>query len=427
MEQVFAARPNAAHHALALLESRFEGDFTLITQNVDGLHLAAGSREVVELHGSLRRRRCKDPSCSSEPFEELTIPLALPCCELCGNPLRPDIVLFGEQIPLGPSHQAKRSLRSVDLFLSVGTSGTVRPAANFVSGAKFSGALTVEINLESSGLFEREFLGAAENILPRLVGLGEPEHSLILLGKDESRYGQYTSKTLQSCHAYLSVGSDRNSPSLGFKGDKSRPNEDGLLVRVEGARFLLALADGHFGNEASHALLERLYWHSFPESPMELALALEQIQSPELPARAGTTFLACVVDIEGNRGFGFSTGDSTLGLIEGGVFRSLTEANSKFFYFAKPLAVSEWQSFEFSLLELDALLLYSDGVNECHYRHPETSLQPSQVSALWELFGEQPEQFGAKLMEAALIGLLGQPGGQDNIALIVLPLGRVLT
>ena len=169
MEQVLSAKPNPAHLAMAELERKFPGEFLLITQNVDGLHRAAGSIKLAEIHGSLLRRRCSSSSCALEPFEDRTIPSELPLCSLCGCAIRPDIVLFGEQLPLHESFVAKRAFRTVDLFIGVGTSGTVQPAASYVSWAKYAGATTVEINPERTGVFCRNDPRPAEVALPDLI------------------------------------------------------------------------------------------------------------------------------------------------------------------------------------------------------------------------------------------------------------------
>lgn len=163
-----AAHPNAAHSALACLEERCRGErreFVLLTQNVDGLHQAAGSQKVVELHGSIRRRRCLHcdlPAVETEATE----------CDGCGAPLRPDIVLFGEYLPDEAEYAARLALLEVDLFLAVGTSGSVAPAANFVRTARMHGARTVLVNLQPSDgdWFDDEVLGKAEELLPKLFG-----------------------------------------------------------------------------------------------------------------------------------------------------------------------------------------------------------------------------------------------------------------
>lgn len=169
-----AASPNAAHVALARLEAaRPAGTtFTLVTQNVDGLHARAGSANALEYHGSGLRTRCSNHRCSLEPFVDArTSGDSVPACPLCGAPLRPDIVFFGEAIPVRESHGAKRALDECDLFVAVGTSATVYPAATFARSAKYAGARTLCLNLEhvdsAEGDFDEEILGPAEETLPR--------------------------------------------------------------------------------------------------------------------------------------------------------------------------------------------------------------------------------------------------------------------
>jgi NAD-dependent deacetylase len=148
--------------------------FLLITQNIDGLHQKAGSQNVVELHGTVRRTRCTNDSCISEPFTDNDPhDKQLPRCSTCQSPLRPDIVLFNEEIPPDASWQSKRALRDCDLFIAVGTSGTVSPASNFVRSADYAGARTILVNLEpmnpKNPYFKEEYLGKAEEVLPTLI------------------------------------------------------------------------------------------------------------------------------------------------------------------------------------------------------------------------------------------------------------------
>lgn len=179
-ELALAAKPNAAHLALAAAESKIPpgGRFTLITQNVDGLHAAAGSSSLVEYHGSGLRSRCSRPSCRLPPFVDRRCSGdEVPACPRCGAPLRPDIVLFGEPIPSAAAFAAEEALLSCDLFVAIGTSGTVWPAAAFVDAAAAAGARTVYINLRpldylgGSGRFDEEYLGPADELVPRLFGL----------------------------------------------------------------------------------------------------------------------------------------------------------------------------------------------------------------------------------------------------------------
>jgi NAD-dependent deacetylase len=177
-EPVLAARPNPAHLALARWESSLRADqeFLLITQNVDGLHQQAGSRNVCEIHGNIMHTRCSNFDCTLERFRDTaTHRDHVPTCTLCGQTLRPDIVLFGEELPVRPTWVAKRALRDCDLFLAIGTSGTVAPASNFARGAAYAGARTIYLNLEPmqepNPAFQEHYLGRAEELLPRLIGL----------------------------------------------------------------------------------------------------------------------------------------------------------------------------------------------------------------------------------------------------------------
>jgi NAD-dependent deacetylase len=175
---VQAAAPNAAHLALAQAEQRLTAGSTLtvITQNIDGLHQRAGSKAVLELHGNVCRTKCSNNSCSFAEFAELIAhDEAVPNCPQCGAALRPAVTWFGEALPVDASWQAKRLLRDCDLFLAIGTSGTVSPAADFVRGAEYAGARTVLVNLEPmqppNPYFKEQVLGPATEILPRLLGL----------------------------------------------------------------------------------------------------------------------------------------------------------------------------------------------------------------------------------------------------------------
>ncbi|PKL08183.1 MAG: Sir2 family transcriptional regulator [Spirochaetae bacterium HGW-Spirochaetae-7] len=171
-ELALGASPNAAHLALARAEAaRPEGKrFTLVTQNVDGLHYRAGSLSLVEYHGSCMRSRCSDPGCSLRPFQDRQCSGdTAPSCPLCGAPLR-------EQIPRAQAGAVDKALDSCDLFIAVGTSGTVWPAAKFVDAAHGLGARTIYLNLQGlgelggSGAFDEEYLGRAEILLPLMLG-----------------------------------------------------------------------------------------------------------------------------------------------------------------------------------------------------------------------------------------------------------------
>ena len=163
--------PNAAHTAISDAQKRWPGQVTLITQNVDNLHQRAGSESVIELHGSGFRTRCT--ACDLPPFPDETVYETVPLCPTCQSPLRPDVVLFGETLDDAVVRRAKTALRQCDLFLAVGTSGVVWPAASLVVDANFAGARCIFVNREPldppSPYFHDEFLGRAEELLPVLL------------------------------------------------------------------------------------------------------------------------------------------------------------------------------------------------------------------------------------------------------------------
>jgi len=173
--KILEAQPNAAHIALAKFEAQLKPDqkFLLITQNIDGLHQRGGSKRVAELHGSLFRTRCSNDACSTEPFADQQSYADLPRCSTCSAVLRPDIVFFGEMIAVDAEHQTRKALREVDLFIAVGTSGTVSPASDFVRSAKYAGAKTVLVNMDraENSAFDHELLGPAGTLVPQLLGV----------------------------------------------------------------------------------------------------------------------------------------------------------------------------------------------------------------------------------------------------------------
>jgi NAD-dependent deacetylase len=164
-------QPNPGHHALVALEDRLGSDhFTLATQNIDGLHAAAGSRHVLELHGRLSRVRCT--ACSylaDRPGEELP---ELPQCPDCGELLRPDVVWFNEMLPHRVWREASQRTEACECFLVVGTSAVVYPAAGLVRMARAAGAAVIEFNLEetpASGLADVSLFGPSGQTLPEVI------------------------------------------------------------------------------------------------------------------------------------------------------------------------------------------------------------------------------------------------------------------
>ena len=162
------ARPNPGHRAIAELETMFE-DVTVITQNIDNLHSAAGSSNVIEIHGNIFRYKCFDNDHPADTVPDS--PDSPPTCP-CGSLIRPDVVWFGEMLPEQAVEQAYRALATCDAILVVGTSGTVYPAAGFPAVARQAGARIIEINPEETEATAEAdvFLrGRAGEILPQLV------------------------------------------------------------------------------------------------------------------------------------------------------------------------------------------------------------------------------------------------------------------
>ncbi len=169
-ELIATKQPNPAHVALVELEHRRPDTFLLITQNVDGLHRAAGSQCLSEIHGNIWKVRCTGCGIISDNLET-PIPI-LPTCRLCQALLRPHIVWFGESLLEEDLRRCDQALRNCDLLLVIGTSGVVYPAAGFASVAKEVGALVIEINLDStpqSDLVDLSLQGRAKDLVPLLL------------------------------------------------------------------------------------------------------------------------------------------------------------------------------------------------------------------------------------------------------------------
>jgi len=166
---VMRAEPNEGHEALATLERRIP-DFTLFTQNVDGLHGRAGSRNVVELHGNILRSRCSLEGEVTEPDEQDE--LVPPRCPRCGSDLRPDVVWFGEMLPSGALEAASEAARKCEMFFSIGTSSLVYPASGLPFEAAQAGAVLIEINPHETPLSpyaDYTLRGPAGEVLPKLL------------------------------------------------------------------------------------------------------------------------------------------------------------------------------------------------------------------------------------------------------------------
>lgn len=161
-------KPNTGHTALAALEQHTP-EFTLITQNVDGLHQLAGSKRVLEVHGSIWILRCT--VCGREWIDR-SVPLAIPPSCSCGGLARPGVVWFGEELPSSVWRAAEQTASTAQVFLVVGTSAQVYPAAGLAPLARAAGAKVIEVNTEQtslSGLADYTLRGLAGEILPKII------------------------------------------------------------------------------------------------------------------------------------------------------------------------------------------------------------------------------------------------------------------
>jgi NAD-dependent deacetylase len=167
-EQIQKAKPNVAHHALARLDAEWGGELLIVTQNVDDLHERAGAKRLIHMHGEHLSAWCT--SCDIRVPWRATL-AERPACTNCSSPrLRPDIVWFGE-MPYRMD-EIDSALQACDLFVSIGTSGAVYPAASYVQNARYFGAQTLELNLEPSQgsiIFNECRLGKASDLVPKWV------------------------------------------------------------------------------------------------------------------------------------------------------------------------------------------------------------------------------------------------------------------
>ncbi|WP_413112831.1 Sir2 family NAD+-dependent deacetylase [Thaumasiovibrio sp. DFM-14] len=161
--------PNAAHFALAKLEKELDGKVTIVTQNIDNLHEVAGSRNVIHMHGELLKAQCSTSGQTIEWSKDISLDDYCHCCQI-PSLLRPNVVWFGE-MPIGMD-RIHEALNECDLFVSIGTSGAVYPAAGFVHEAALQGAHTVQLNLDPSEVeseFAEKRYGNASVVVPAFV------------------------------------------------------------------------------------------------------------------------------------------------------------------------------------------------------------------------------------------------------------------
>jgi serine/threonine protein phosphatase PrpC len=252
---------------------------------------------------------------------------------------------------------------------------------------------------------------------------------LLLLGLDHTDYGRVHSapQAAGRTAAAISVG----GPYVEIrKGDLDVPNEDGALAIDDGDRTLLVVADGHHGHWASHGLLEALAEIPVPTDLMALLATIQRLAQPlptdrtSLPPGlldARSTLLAAVVDRRHHRTFGASYGDSSIFGVANDRFPERFNRKSEHY-------VSPWspgsldprhaREFSFAVAPGDLVVVCTDGIDECHYGQPSTSVGPEHFARVFTE-AQQPHAFARKLAELALLGVDGHPGGQDNLALAV--------
>lgn len=242
-----------------------------------------------------------------------------------------------------------------------------------------------------------------------------------MIGRDYPELGQVAHKKLGPVVGCISAGSDPDSPSFAYKGDKGLcPNEDGLVALRQDQRCMLVVADGHLGHYSSHALLDGLASLSAVPSRLgPLSLALSSGEWIEETAGGTTLLVACVEEKTGSV-FGLSFGDSSLITLGPGGARVRNELNDVYLRGGGPIEVETGRPFQFQLEPGEFLLLYTDGVNECCYRDPYRSVKLQHLDQLYQQ-STDPVELTLALMDLALAGVDGNPGGQDNIVILGYP------
>lgn len=168
-EVINDVEPNPGHYALAQLEKKVS-DFTLITQNIDGLHRRSGSENILELHGNIQRNKCIKCEMMYEELPDENLEKAPECA--CGGMIRPDVVWFGEMLPEDVIQSAFTAAERSSVFFSIGTSAVVQPAASLPVAAKQNGAYLVEVNVDRTVLTDiadEFFQGKSGEILPQII------------------------------------------------------------------------------------------------------------------------------------------------------------------------------------------------------------------------------------------------------------------
>jgi serine/threonine protein phosphatase PrpC len=251
-----------------------------------------------------------------------------------------------------------------------------------------------------------------------------PRTTKLLLGRDHEEYGRITIAPV-SAHtvAALSAGAD---VAFAATTQKHHPNEDGLLVLEDARHTVICVADAHFGRESSERLLERLAVElaHVPENPERLDAVLTRLARSRSDDQydSETTLTICILDRLFRQAFGVSYGDSSVVHASAGEMpQRENRQTSGFVTLARPASLdpARAEHFAFSPASGDLILAFTDGVDECCYRDPDRSISPEVLHDLLTRTGDDPEVVIRELTQLALQGVAGNPGGQDNVALVV--------
>jgi len=301
-----------------------------------------------------------------------------------------------------------------------------RPSFNTTTGRAESRTSSLEKWAEGSGPWSDRCHGEPAAVRSAPMSTDGEFRLALELGCDHTEYGRYTLGRLSARTVWaISVGADPTAPSLAAKGDPEQPNEDALLAAEQGDRVLLVVADAHFGRESSHELLRDLSEQlaAIPVNSEQLAALLRQVskRDPTPDYASDTSLLIAVFDRAAGEGFGVSFGDSTFAIVgDAGQRQPVAPPRAAYVSPANPASLDPEQSdsFVFTAMPGDLLLAYTDGIDECHYCEPETSVTPRIMANLWREAGNDPEAYVRRLVELALSGTDGNPGGQDNLAVV---------
>lgn len=252
-----------------------------------------------------------------------------------------------------------------------------------------------------------------------------PLQAHLLLGRDHEELGHVALRVAAEGRLALGLSAGSDPVVTMRKADDAQVNEDVVYAGVGTQRWVMAVADGHDGPSASHALMTYLATHAV-DYPRRLEARVRWWQTASEQTHAdglsGTTMLVAAWEPAGRRVVGLAYGDSRAWRYRPGrALKALTRPNRNY---VRPGDLYAWRAshastFDAPFLPGDVLLLHTDGVDECCYRDPARSVQKADLRALLEAHGGQPEACARAILAAALEGVRGQPGGQDNVGLIV--------